>query len=373
MQKDRTWVEVSKKALLHNYKVFRNLTRKNTKLALVVKSNAYGHGMIQVAKVFANRADFFAVDEITEALELRKAGINKPVLVLGYTLPVYYKKASRENISITISSLHQLERLASKDIETKIHIKVDTGLHRQGMSISEFRKALRVIDESKIELEGVYSHFASAENLDSKLDQKYCLRQIKLVKKVKDVIKDKKIRPKPILHMSGSAASLGYKDAEMDMVRLGISLYGLWPSESTRDKMIGKSQLSPALTWKSVISEVKNVKKGSYVGYDLTEKVERDSKVAVVPVGYWHGYRWAFSGKSYVLIKGVKVKVLGRVSMDMCVVDVTDIRVRVGDEVVLLGRSSDRSVSAEELAQIAGTINYEIVTCINPLIKRVIK
>lgn len=373
MRKERTWVEIDRNALLHNYKIFRKNTRKNTKLALVVKSNAYGHGMVEVAKVFANRADFFAVDDISEAFTLRRAGIKKPILVLGYTLPIYFKKAEREGISITVSSIHQLERLLAKNVNLKIHIKVDTGLHRQGINLSEFKKVLKMITDTSIELEGVYSHFASAENLENIADVKYCEKQIKLMKKVEVVIKDKRIRPKPILHMSGSAASLGYKDAEFDMIRLGISLYGLWPSESLKDKFSEKFSLKPALSWKSVISEIKEVKKGSFVGYDLTERVGRDSKLGVVPVGYWHGYRWRLSGQAHVLVNGKLAKVLGRVSMDMMTIDLTDVRAKVGDEVLLIGRGSNRVISVEELAQITGTINYEIVTCINPLIKRIIK
>ncbi len=370
MKKYRSWVEVDRKALLSNFSVFRKNTKKKTKIVAVVKSNAYGHGIIEVAKILNSRADFFGVDDFSEALELSKAGIKKPILVFGYTLPLRYIEVAGKNVSITISSINQLRNLAFASqkfrSKIKIHLKVDTGLHRQGILPNEINTALKLIKNSNIELEGVYSHFASAENPNSPKDIKFCEKQISIFKKIIERVKAEKF--KPITHMSGSAATFLLKDAEFDMVRAGLSLYGLWPSKETKEKLGFKFSLKPALSWKSIISEVKSVKVGDYVGYDLTERLEKDSKLAIIPVGYWHGYSRSLSNKAFVLVKGKRAKVCGRVSMDMIIVDVTGISgVREGDEVVLLGRQGKEEVSAEELAQIAGTINYEIVTQINPL------
>lgn len=369
-KKYRSWVEVDGRAILYNLNVFKKNAKKTTRVACVVKSNAYGHGMIEVATLLKKRADFFAVDDFLEAILLRKGGIKKPILVFGYTLPLQFIEAVKNNISVTISSINQLKNLAfvSQKFQQKIkiHLKVDTGLHRQGISPVEVSGALRMIKESHIELEGLYSHFASAENPESARDLKFCEKQISTFKKVLEKVKTQKF--KPIAHMSGSAATFLLKEAEFDMVRAGISLYGLWPSIETQKKMGLKINLKPALTWKSIISEVKNVKVGDYVGYDLTEKLEKDSKLAIIPVGYWHGYPRSLSNKAYVLVKGTRAKVVGRVSMDMIIIEVSHARgVREGDEVVLLGRQGNEEISAEELANIAGTINYEIVTQINPL------
>jgi len=361
-EKHRTWVEIDKKALRYNLKLFKNSFRKTTDIMAVVKSNAYGHGMVESAKVFdKSGARWFGVDSFEEALELRKNGIKKPILVLGYTLPANYKKATEKNISITVSSLSQLKNLNTKNLKTKIHLKVDTGLHRQGVNKKEIRSIISILKDSEIELEGLYSHFAGAENREF---DKYSERQMKVFQSVLSTFKKNKF--KPMTHMAGTAATLCLKDSRLDLVRIGVGLYGLWPSSETKECV--KGNLKPALTWKSVVSEVKEVKKMSGVGYDLTEKVSENTKVAIVPVGYWHGYVRAYGREAFVSVRGEKAKVLGNVSMDMIAVDVTGVRgVKEGDEIKLLGKE----IPADELAGISDTINYEVVTRINPLIKRI--
>lgn len=367
-EKARTWVEIDTEALKHNFGVLsRNLAPQVLKMS-VVKSNAYGHGMVPCARVFRDAGtDFFAVDSFEEALELREGGIAQPILVLGYTPVHYFNQASLLGISLTISNRESLNDASILSLFLKVHIKIDTGLHRQGFQETDRDFVFSILKKSPhLMIEGVYTHLAAAETPRYK---KHTQTQITLFS---SWVSDFKSRGyTPLAHVSASAASLLYKHMHFDMVRFGIALYGLWPSLETKARARGV-RLMPALSWKAVVSEVKNVPRGEPVGYDLTQKTKRNSLLAVVPVGYWHGYPRSLSSAGEVLVKGKKAKVFGRVSMDMIVVDVTgNSGVRQGSEVVLIGEAGKASVSAHDVATKADTINYEIVTRINPFIPRV--
>ncbi len=423
-------MEVDTKALIHNARVFHKIVGQEVALMAVVKSNAYGHGILEVAKVLASKVEWFGVDDIDEALLLRREGVSLPILVLGYTLPVRYTEASKHNISITISSLDSLRHcLQITNCSLHIHLKLETGLNRQGITLEELEAGCQILEKlkGKVVLEGVYSHFAVAElagqkkparlNSRSSGYRDYCNKQMDRFEKMYESlvsrlvpstyqsrfdlsnrgssISQAKSGLQPIRHMAGTAATVLLPRSHYNMVRVGIGLYGLDPtSDPSRPLISGArsrgessswevSPLRPALGWYSVIAQVKSVKRGERVGYDLTEKLVRDSKLAIVPVGYWHGYPRSLShsdskGRPWsggvVLVRGKPCKIIGKISMDMMTVDVTDVKgVKQGDQVVLIGRSGKTYLSAEEVAHKAGTINYELVTRINPGLKRFYK
>ena len=368
----RTWVEIDASAIAKNIARLKSFLAPKTKFLAVVKSNAYGHGMVAYAKeAKKSGVDFFGVDSFEEAMELRAAGIKESILVLGYVFPANFAECAKRNISVTISSLESLKAATlTRKATLKVHIKVDTGLHRQGFQPNDVEKVFAEIHKAgnKIIVEGLYTHFAVME---SPKYESYSRMQIRELQKWRNVFSMVGFRP--IVHSSASSGIVYGKDFHFDMVRAGISLYGLWPSNEIRE-VAPKTKLSPLLSWKTIVSEVKKVRAGERVGYDLTEKLNRDSVLAVVPVGYWHGIPRALSGKGEFLIRGKRTKIVGRVSMDMLVVDATDIAgVAQGDEVVIIGAQGKEKMSAEEVAEKAGTINYEIVTRINPLIQRIYK
>lgn len=334
----------------------------------VVKSNAYGHELLGFSKTLVNLGvDALGVDSITEAQALRQAGIKKPILVLGYTLPKHFGEAAAKNISLTISSFENLAAAAKLKRVINIHVKVDTGMHRQGFFVSDLPQVCALLKQSPLlNFQGLYTHFASAKKPDS---QNNTLRQIHNFRQAIKIVEI--FGFKPMLHAAATAGALNYPEAHFDMVRVGIGMYGLWPSPETKKSLSKKIKLHPALTWKTIISELKWLEKGQKIGYDFTETLKRKSHLAVLPVGYWHGLWRAFSGKADALVGGKRCKYIGRVSMDMIVVDVTDVdKVKVGDTVMLIGRQGKQEITADELAKIAGTTNYEIVTRINPLIKK---
>lgn len=394
----RTWVEVDKNALRQNYNSIRKIVSPNCKLMTVVKSNAYGHGLVDYSKTMDSfGVDWFGVDSIVEGLKLRQEGIKKPILVLGYTLPERFKDAIENNISITISNADQVKEISrllpppltphshltqpllgqersysaegeKSDGFLKIHLKFDTGMHRQGFFTSEASEIISKFQKLKnVEIEGVYTHFASAKNPAFPTDTK---NQLAEFEKIVSIFKNSGLAP--IFHAAASAGAMIFKESHFDMVRIGIALLGQWPSAETRVAFEKNIKLIPALKWKTIISEIKEIKKGERIGYGLTEILRRDTKLAILPVGYWHGYKWSLSSVGNVLVNGRRAKLLGRVSMDMITIDLTDIKdAKVGDEVVLLGQDGANEITAEEFALMSSSYNYEVITTINPLIKRI--
>lgn len=372
----KTWVEISKVALLKNLRIFRKVVGRNVKIAAVVKANAYGHGLEGVSKILAGRIDFFAVDSLEEALKIRNLGIAKPVLVLGYIQEKAIKDALKNDISFVVYDKNILKVIASlkSPKKAKVHLKVETGLNRQGVDISNLGQFIKIIKKNKgyIELEGVYTHFA---NIEDTVDPSFAYRQLNNFKKALVLIKKSGIRPRYI-HSAASAATLLYKDTHFNMVRIGISLYGLWPSKETKIALGLKGRkisLVPALSWKSLVAQVKRIKAGESVGYGRTWIAPRDSLIAIIPVGYSEGYDRGFSNNGRVLINGQYATVVGRVAMNMMMADVTDVKnIKRENLVTLLGSEKDKSITADELAERIGTINYEIIARINPLLERVI-
>ena len=372
----KTWVEVSGDSLRDNLKALRKIVGKERKIACVIKANAYGHGILKVAKILEReRADFFAVDNIKEASLLKNSGISTPILILGYIELADLKEAILSDFSFVCYNKETLRKIISLSLSkpAKIHLKIETGLNRQGVAKNEIPLLTSMIKKApKILLEGISTHFA---NIEDTLDPSFAKSQMARFKEGIGLVRKSGLNPKYI-HAAASAGAILYKDSRFNMVRTGIALYGLWPSRETKIalKMRKKSLiLKPVLAWKSLVSQVKEIKTGESVGYGRTWSAPRKSKIAVIPVGYSDGYDRKLSNSARVIIKGRFAPVIGRVAMNMIVVDVTEItNVNIEDEVTLIGKSGANEVTADELAQKADTINYEVVSRINPLLPRVI-
>lgn len=371
----RTWIEIDKKAVENNYRVFRSLISKNTKLMAVVKSNAYGHSLIDFSKeISALGADWLGVDSATEALALRKADVKKPILILGYTLPEMVSEVADNDINFTISSFDQLKEL--ENIETKkpksIHIKVDTGMSRQGFLAEDLENLisqLKNLQTSELIIGGLYTHFAMAKNPSF---PQFTKIQLERFQKWTNAFHQAGF--KPIVHASATGGAILYPEAHFDMVRIGIGLYGIWPSKETEAFAKDKIKLQPALSWRAIISEVKKLPKGAKIGYDCTETLDRELVIAICPIGYWHGFPRAFSSIGRVIIGGEMARVLGRVSMDMLILDVTGIpHVKIEDEVTIIGKDGESAITIDSASGIIDMSSYELVTRINPLIKRIYK
>lgn len=369
----RTWIEIDKNALHHNVEQFLRILKPGTRFMAVVKSNAYGHGLVQVAKELSKiklqkSEMWFGVDSVIEAFRLRDEGIKHHILVLGPTLPSRMPEAKNKNITLTISNFEGFKSLNRVKNPPAFHLKIDTGMHRQGFLISDLPRLVNVLKSSRLKPNGIYTHFAAAKDIAYPT---YTFSQLKKFNYALDKLDSKK--GGWIRHAAASGGALLFPESHLDMVRIGMGLYGYWPSSEARLHLEEKIKLNPVLTWKTVVSEIKEIPKNSYVGYDLSERVNRDTKIAVLPIGYWHGYDRGLSNTGEVIIRKRRAKLLGRVSMDMVVADVTRVfGVGVGDEVTLIGKEGKTEVWADELSLKIGTTPYEFLTRINPLIRRVI-
>ncbi|TSC78164.1 MAG: Alanine racemase [Parcubacteria group bacterium Gr01-1014_29] len=373
-------MEVNSRALLYNFRVAQKLVGKDVIVMAILKSNAYGHGITEVTKELLALRSFseggwFGVDSIDEALLLKKSGIKNPTLILGYIPKPRLAEAIKNSFRFAlydVDTLKECVRIA-KNLKKKVlvHIKIETGTYRQGITqeeISAFARLLRK-HAAHIYAEGIYTHFADTENTSSS----YYKEQLRAFEKAVMYFEKLGITPR-YRHAAASAATLTHPNTHFNMVRWGIGLYGLYPSEDVRNRVSNKLRLQPALTWKTRIAQIKVVPKGSTVGYDRAFTAVQEIKIAILPVGYWDGYDRRLSNTGSVLIRGTKCPVVGNVCMNMLMVDVTGVRrAQAGDEAVLLGRQGAVSISAEEIAAKIGTINYEVTTRVNPLIPRILR
>lgn len=393
-----TWLEISKSALIYDLKEFRKIIEPKVKLMAVVKSNAYGHGIGECAKIFEKSgADYLGVINLSEALFLRKIGIKKPIFILSFwdIRDIHAQiRAIREDIEFPVYTYPQVQILSKigKRIgkKAKIHLKIDTGTSRIGILPQDaLNFALKCLKLPGLTLKGIFTHFAKSEAYN----QRYTLLQTKRLKEVAEKIISKTasnlpfhvlnftataVKNKtefPLVHAACTAATIVDPATHLDMVRIGIGLYGLWPSPETKKlaKDLGlKIDLRPALTWKTKVIQVKELPAGTPIGYGCTYRCKKKTRIAVLPVGYWDGYDRKLSNCGYVLIQGRRAPVRGRVCMNLTMVEVTKIsKVKIGDEVVLIGWQGREEISADEIAQQVGTINYEIVTRINHLLPRI--
>jgi len=367
MPQNKVFVNVSSAAVKANLETFRKLLGQKTKIFAVVKSNAYGHGLVAFSKL-ADRygAAGFCVDSVVEGEKLRKEGIKKPILVLGPTFKHQLEAAAKNKLTITLSGFEALEELAKSRHKPDFHLKIDTGMHRQGFYLGDLPKTIRQLKQG-LPVTGAYTHFASAKELNYPTITEIQFKEFQKAVKMLEAAGFKNL----LKHAAATGGTLLNPKYHLDAVRIGIGLYGLWPSGELMVQL-PKIRLKPVLSWRAIVSEVKKLNPGDYVGYDLTERMERPSKMAVIPIGYWHGYPRALSSIGEVVIDGKKARVLGRVSMDMITVDVTGIKCERGSKATLIGRQSGAEVNVYDLSRKLGASHYELITRINPLIERVV-
>lgn len=370
---ERVYAEIDLDAIKDNVLAMKNHISKDTKILAVIKTDGYGHGAIPIAKELEEEDSVYgyAVATAEEALDLRKNDIKKPILILGYTFPGKYEELIKNQISMAIfrdDSLEDISRVAKKIGEKAlVHIKVDTGMGRIGVLPDEtgLSFAKKVLDNEFLYLEGVFTHFAKADESD----KSFTYAQIEKYKYFVNEIEKRYQYDVPIKHTSNSAGIIDIKDANMNLVRAGIILYGLWPSDEVcREEIV----LKPALSLYSTIVYIKDVKPGATVSYGGNFVAKEDMKIATVPVGYGDGYPRSLSGKGYVLINGKKAPILGRVCMDQFMVDVSHINdVKMGDKVTLIGSDGEENIAVEELGALADKFNYEFVCGLSKRIPRI--
>lgn len=375
--------EIDLEAIAHNVRELRKITHPEASLMAVVKANAYGHGSREVARqALHNGAQMLGVARIDEAIDLRKAGFDVPILILGYSPSEMAEFLIRYDLTQTVFSLENARKLSGQAVSAgnniRIHIKMDTGMGRLGLitrcsepSLSRtdvIRDALeevtRIIELPGLIPEGIMTHFATA---DSK-DKTVTLRQFQIFNDLIRELSLKNIRF-PIRHAANSAALIDLPETHLDMVRPGISLYGLYPSEEINRSKI---MLKPAMSLRTKIIHLKKVPRGFYVSYGQTYQTSRTSTIATVPIGYADGFNRQLSSKGYMLVHEKRAPIVGRVCMDLTMLDVSHIpRVAVEDEVVVFGTQGPESISVDEIAGILNTIHYEIVAAITARVPRV--
>lgn len=347
-------------AIRDNFKMLAKKVGNGAKIMAVVKADGYGHGAVPVALMLEERNELwgFGVATIEEALELREAGIVKAILILGFTFPEDYERAIENNIIVTIFGHQQAEALdqTAKRLDKKaiIHLAIDTGMNRIGFADNQAstNDIAKIYALPNVDVDGVFTHFARADENDLKPTKK----QLKRFEKFVEELKANSLTI-PIMHSSNSAAILQHEDAHFDVVRAGICLYGLYPSKEMMDMGF---KLSAAMSLTSHITHIKTVEAGEAISYGGTHVTQRTTTVATIPIGYADGYPRSLSNKGYVLINGHRARVLGRICMDQFMVDISDIPdVAVLDEVVLLGRSQNTTITMETLGDLSGRFNYE--------------
>ncbi len=367
-----TWAEVNLDAIAHNVRAIKNYVGSKVEVIAVVKANAYGHGTVPVARTaLENGAKRLAVYRLMEGIELRRAGVTAPVLILGYVLPSEAEAVVRWNLTPTVTERAQAEALATaagnQGKRLPVHVKVDTGLGRFGLlpdQVVPFCQA--ILETLRLELEGLYTHFAVADE-SSESSRAYTRWQLDVYLAVLEALEAQGITV-PVRHTAHSAALLGAPNSHLDAVRPGIALYGLSPFSNGYTPI----PLQPAMTLKSRVIRLQTLPAGASIGYGRSFVTQHSARVALVPIGYGDGYHRIISNRGQVLIHGQRVPILGRISMDQIVIDVSAVPgVEQHDEVVLFGRQAQATLSAAEVATWAETISYEMTTSLSPRVTRV--
>ena len=372
----RTWAEISLNAIEHNYNVIRNKVADDTKVCCVIKADGYGHGAVELSQIYEKLgADFFAVSNIDEGIEIRKSGSKLPIVILGYTPVSEAENLAEYDISQAVFSLEYAKELSEKCVEEdcicKMHIKVDSGMSRIGFMCQEFPRDEYSIEEiceacclPNLEVEGLFTHFCVSD--EDAEGREFTNKQYENFIHVRDSLKKRGVDIS-VVHCSNSGAIEDYPETCCDMVRAGIILYGLAPSSKLADRL----DLVPAMTLKTVVAFVKEVQKGATISYGRTFTADRKMKIATVPIGYADGFIRQNAKDGYMMVNGKKAKIVGRICMDQTMLDVTDIEdVKTGDEVVVFGTGENGEPTADSLAENTGTINYETVCLVGKRVPR---
>ncbi|PIE18503.1 MAG: alanine racemase [Proteobacteria bacterium] len=381
-----TWCEVSRSALAHNVRELRRCLDPGVRLGVVVKSDAYGHGLVGAAEAFKGAgADWLVVNALSEAERLRAAGVTGPIYVCGYLPPERAAAAVAADVRlvvydpVVVDALGAAARAAGRAVP--LHVKVETGNHRQGLDLAgAVALATRIAATEGVTLEGLATHYADIEDTTN---HRFALVQLARFDQAAAALREAGLAA-PITHSANSAATILWGKTHGALVRVGISAYGLWPSTETyaaalalkRCDREGRGRyipaLRPALAWRARIAQIKPVPTGGYVGYGRTFRATHDMRVAVLPVGYYEGYDRRLSNLGHALVDGVRAPIRGRVCMNMTMIDVTHIPgARAGGVATLLGPDGEERISAEDLAGWMGTISYEAIARIHPAIPRV--
>lgn len=381
-----SWCELDAPALRHNFDLFAALVGGASGLLPVIKANAYGHGLEPVASALVARgAEQVGVNELAEGLWLRERYPDLDIVVLGQARDADVEALVAANLQMVVLRESVL-RLASAAAQAqgrraRVHLKLETGAHRQGLSLEALLPLARLVrDLPGLLLEGLSTHFADIEDTT---DPSFARLQLTRFREGVAALAAEGICARR-RHAANTAATLNMPETRFDLARVGIGLYGLWPSQETLISAMSAamsggaqgaiSELRPVLSWKTRIVEIKSVPAGGYVGYGRSYRATSPLRLAVLPVGYYDGYDRGFSNLAHVLIRGHRAPVRGRVCMNMCMVDVTDVPgVSLDDEVVLLGRSGDEQIRAEDLAAIIGSIHYEVTTRIHERLPRILR
>ena len=371
----RTWAEISLNAIEHNYNVIRNKVADDTKVCCVITADGYGHG--ELSQIYEKLgADFFAVSNIDEGIEIRKSGSKLPIVILGYTPVSEAENLAEYDISQAVFSLEYAKELSEKCVEEdcicKMHIKVDSGMSRIGFMCQEFPRDEYSIEEiceacclPNLEVEGLFTHFCVSD--EDAEGREFTNKQYENFIHVRDSLKKRGVDIS-VVHCSNSGAIEDYPETCCDMVRAGIILYGLAPSSKLADRL----DLVPAMTLKTVVAFVKEVQKGATISYGRTFTADRKMKIATVPIGYADGFIRQNAKDGYMTVNGKKAKIVGRICMDQTMLDVTDIEdVKTGDEVVVFGTGENGEPTADSLAENTGTINYETVCLVGKRVPRI--
>lgn len=366
-----TRAEISVNALRHNVDGVRKKIGENVKIMGIVKGNAYGHGIIEVAKVLTGfKVDYLGVGFLSEGIVLREAGIQTPILVLGGVLGSQIQSFLKYNLDITVASLEIAERIEyevgrKNSGKARVHIKIDTGMERIGIHSENAVKFVQHVSTFKhLDVVGLYSHFATADEKD----KSFAYQQLEKFERVSQAVKSSGVYI-PFVHIANSGAILDLPESYFTMVRPGIMLYGIYPSKETSESV----PLEPVLSLKSKIVFIKEVSANTSISYGRAYYTTTKTKIATVPIGYGDGYSRRLTNRTEVLIRGKRYPVVGAICMDQCMVDVgLNAEVHVGDEVTLIGNDEKESISAWNIADTLGTIPYEVLTGITARVPRVL-
>ncbi len=374
-----SWVEIDSKALIANTRALRAQTGSGVTFCSALKANGYGHGLTLCATILQREraTDWIAVNSLWEAEKLRAGGITLPLYIMGYIPLSELEGVFTHDVRIVVynqETVIRLEEIGKKLHKTaRVHLKVETGNHRQGVYEQDIPSWIALFNACEhVVLEGLSTHFA---NIEDTHDHSYAEQQIQRFDGYISQFKQTGM-PIPFLHSANSAATILFSKTHGTMVRAGIALYGLWPSDEVRQEANilreQKVSLFPVLSWKSRVAQVRPIPKNSFIGYGCSYRTERDMVIAIIPVGYYDGLDRGLSNNGEVLIHGRRAKLCGRVCMNMIVVDITDISdVHIEDEVTLIGRDGDEEITAGEMAEKIGTIHYEVVTRICESVPRI--
>lgn len=369
----RCWAEIDLDQMERNYHALRQKLKPATQMMGVVKADAYGHGAVHCARLLAGLGiQWFGVSNINEAVQLRRSGITQPILILGYTPPECAAQLAEQHITQALFSREYAQALGAAarqaGVQVEVHIKVDTGMGRIGFapeSEADFALLCGLQSSPQLKVTGIFTHFAVADENGEGME--YTAQQFRSFCDYVQRLNRAGLKT-GLRHCCNSAGILRCPEMQLDMVRAGVSLYGLLPSADCR----GDIATYPVMSWRTVISLVKEIAPGQTVSYGRTFTARRPMRVATISVGYADGYSRAYSNRGYVLIHGQKAPILGRICMDQCVVDVSEIpTAAMGDTVTLAGRDSAEEIGFDQLAALSGTINYELVCLVGKRVDRI--